>query len=136
MSSNPMKKWLELEERRRELETELKDVKNEKAEWEERAIEWMTFETMDSVRMDGVTISMKRDLFPGPVGDDENRREVMIESLKSNEDTAYLINETANYQSLGAWMRSLERDENDMPIIPDGIKVQCNEKLKLTARKS
>ena len=101
----------------------------------------------------GMTIYLRQELWPGyepaplppgvsPDSEDYKRikasadaegKAALIEALKGNDDTSFLITEGFNYQTLRSWLlKDLPKDGMGMPIIPDHLqgKIKVTEKFR------
>ncbi len=90
-----------------------------------------------SLKLDmGLTIYLHRQIWGGVAeGQDKS---ALIEQLKIDDDTNFLITEGYNANKLAAWVRELPRDEEGLPIIPvilSGLLVST-ERVSVRARKS
>lgn len=88
-----------------------------------------------SLRIDGRTIYLDRRITAAIRH--EKHAEAMAE-LKSDANTAYLVCETVNANSLAAWVRALDRDNNDLPILPPDLTdlISVNEIMSIRSKKS
>ncbi len=121
----------------KELDRQLAIAKG-KAEKTEEVLKGMMEEgCVKSLKLDmGLTIYLHRQIWGGVAeGQDKS---ALIEQLKIDDDTNFLITEGYNANKLAAWVRELPRDEEDLPVIPvilSGLLVST-EKVSVRARKS
>lgn len=119
-----------LDDRRRELEEELKQVKEEMSGIEASLVEFFLSTGTRNVKlMNGKTVYLRTELW---LSLDPEKKLEAIEALRSHEDTSFLVDDRprVNSSKLSAWGRELVRD-------PDGGLPQWVEPyLKVTEKTS
>ena len=113
------------------LEQELKAMKAERAQQADKVRDIFERDGVQSIRTDSGLAFLERKIHASsPVE--------FVQQLKNHPDTFELIQERMNQNTLGAWVRELPRDDDDMPIIPDDLKHCINvvEEFKVKVRKS
>lgn len=99
---------------------------------EPRILEYYQRTGTQRENVDGMTVSLRRDLFPAVPAD---RKEDLIAALKDDDDTAYMVSEGYSHMTLGAWIRELPEDEQTgMPVIPDKLKGMLEVSEKFSVR--
>jgi len=127
--------WVELEKRRRELKEELAQIEERQKELEEPVMDFMAQMGLERVRINGMTVYIRRELWAGAVDGDYEKA---CKALKEAGLGDY-VQERFNTQSLSAYIREADKEEggweaNVPPVLRDAIKV--TEKFRLQARKS
>lgn len=131
-----LKVYVDLTDKKRKLEEQLKDTKARLAELEPAIVEMFQSEGVQSMNIDGYTVYLNRKLFAGPKDGD---KEAMIAALQGcDESWSFLVSPTVNTNQLGARVRECDMDENDLPILPDSLKdvIAVFEQFRVGARKS
>ena len=121
----------------KELDRQLAIAKGKVEKMEEVLKGMMEEGCVKSLKLDmGLTIYLHRQIWGGVAeGQDKS---ALIEQLKIDDDTSFLITEGYNANKLAAWVRELPRDEEGLPIIPvilSGLLVST-ERVSVRARKS
>ncbi len=116
MSTEKLRTFAALYERKTGLEAEVRGVKAEIAGLREQIMEYFADAGMSSATVDGRTIYLYSQWRPA------RREDVSAQAVAIALDKAGLGDlTTANWQSLGSYVRELERDDNDAPILPDDL---------------
>lgn len=113
---------------KRETETKLNTFKDQLAEIEPRLIDALVETGIKQIGKRGMTLSIRRQLWASATD---------IEACKICEDTKLLVKETINTQTLSSYVRELETDDDNMPILPAILKdaIRVTEKFSIQARK-
>jgi len=130
--------FVKLTEKKRALETQLKDTKARLADLEPQIVEQFQAEGVQSLNIDGHTIHLIRKLWAGPKNGD---KEAMCAALKAcgDENWTFLVKDNVNATQLAARVRECELDETTgLPILPDSIKdfVEIYEQFRAGVKKS
>lgn len=131
-------RYVELVKRKREIEAELRAVKTELGEGdggpgrvEKAALDWMVENGMQSVRVDGMTLYVNRQLWAGPTDGDYH---AACEALKSA-GLGDLVQERFNVQTLSSWVRERDKDGEPLPAAFAG-RIEVAEVFRLGARRA
>lgn len=119
--------FIVLAKRKKDLESELKGIKTQIADAERELVEEWEKTGTSQVKMDGVTVYLKRQLWAGYEGDKDD----LIAALKQDADMEFMIHETYNSNTLSSFVRELQPDPaTGLPEIPAHLKG----KLKVTEK--
>ena len=131
-----LKPYVALHKLRTDLETKLADVKTRMKDLEPALTDSFTGEGLQSVNCNGYTVYLHRQLWAGHAGD----KDALMAELKAmtDESWSFLVKDNINSNSFSARVRELERNEDDMPILPDNLKslIKVSEVFKIGMRKS
>lgn len=131
MNTEELKRFVALEERRRQLETEVDSIKAEAAELEGRLLPQFEQSGMERVAIDGRTVYVERKLWAKAKDGDKPS---VCKALKRCRLGDY-VEETFNTNSLSAYVRELDREGRQMP--PSLVAVlDVSEVFKLRTRRS
>lgn len=131
MNTEELKRFVALEERRRQLETEVDSIKAEAAELEGLLLPQFEQSGMERVAIDGRTVYVERKLWAKAKDGDKPS---VCKALKRCRLGDY-VEETFNTNSLSAYVRELDREGRQMP--PSLIAVlEVSEVFKLRTRRS
>jgi hypothetical protein len=136
----PIKKWLELTAKRKELEAQAEALKDEANALEENIIANLADNCIDSIKVDGRTVYTKRELWASAADGDTART---CEVLKANGFDDY-VKETFSTQSLSSYVRELDksfegdRPDNPVELLPEVLRpvIKVTEKYRLQSRKA
>jgi hypothetical protein len=105
MNMDQLKEFVALEKRRRDLDSELKQIAARLDDLEQALVPQFLNDGVNSLRIDGRLVYLAQEIFAGPLND---RREV-IAALKASELGQY-VSENYNTQSLKAFVREVAED--------------------------
>src|SRR6266567_6961936 len=106
MNQQQLKEFVCLEKRKRDLDAELKQVKQQIDDLEQVLIpQFAEMGENPSVRVDGLTISLVQEVYASPLND----REEVADALKRSELGQYVA-ENYNSNSLSAYVREVARE--------------------------
>ena len=106
MKQEQLKGFVCLEKRKRDLDTELKQVKQQADDLEQALIpQFIELGADPSVRVDGLTVSLVQEIYASPIND----REEVANALKLSELGQYVA-ENYNSNSLSAYVREVARE--------------------------
>jgi vacuolar-type H+-ATPase subunit I/STV1 len=109
MNQEQLKGFVRLEKRKRELDAELKQVKQQIDDLEQALIpQFIELGGEPSVRVDGLTIWLVQEIYASPIND----REEVAHALKLSELGQYVA-ENYNTNSLTSYVRELWRELRD-----------------------
>lgn len=128
-----LKRIVRLRKEREAAEAKLAKIKAQMDEQEPAVLEWFQQNGMSSVKINGVTVHIRRELWAS-VG--EHGVEFLRDALDAaGIDSSTVIAERANTQTLSAVIREFERDERPIPnSLAAAVKV--SEKFRLGFRAS
>lgn len=131
MNTDELKRFVALEERRRQLEAEVDAVKAEAAQLEELLLPQFEQAGLERVSIDGRTVYIERKLWAKAKDGD---KAAVCKALKRCRLGDY-VEETFNTNSLSAYVRELDRE--DRPLPPNLREVlEISEVFKLRTRRS
>ena len=129
MNTDELKRFVALEERRRQLEAEIDTIKAEVAELEQRLLPQFEQGGLQRVSIDGRTVYVERRIWAKAR---DGNKSAVCRALKRCHLGDY-VEETFNTNSLSAYVRELERDGRPMP--PSLAKVlEVSEVFRLRTR--
>lgn len=105
MNMEQLKEFVCLENRKRDLDAELKGVKAKLDELEEVLIPQFIEAGLTKATVDGRTVSLAQEIYASPL----DGRERVVEALKASELAQY-VSENYNTNSLSAFVREVARD--------------------------
>ncbi len=105
MNMEQLKEFVCLENRKRDLDAELKGVKAKLDELEEVLIPQFIEAGLTKATVDGRTVSVAQEIYASPL----DGRERVVEALKASELAQY-VSENYNTNSLSAFVREVARD--------------------------
>ncbi len=105
MNMEQLKEFVCLENRKRDLDAELKGVKAKLDELEEVLIPQFIEAGLTKATVDGRTVSLWQEIYASPL----DGRERVVEALKASELAQY-VSENYNTNSLSAFVREVARD--------------------------
>jgi hypothetical protein len=131
MNTEELKRFVALEDRRKQLEAEVDSIKAETAELEERLLPQFEQGGFEKISIDGRTVYIERKLWAKAKNGDKS---AVCRVLKRCRLGDY-VEETFNTNSLSAYVRELDREER--PLSPSLAAVlEVSEVFKLRTRKS
>ncbi len=131
MNTEELKRFVALEERRRQLETEVDTVKAESAELEQRLLPQFEQEGFEKISIDGRTVYVERKLWAKAKDGD---KAAVCKALKRARLGDY-VEETFNTNSLSAYVRELDREDRALPPSLREV-LEVSEVFKLRTRRS
>jgi len=138
MDNRRLKKYVQLIERKRHLDDDLKATKEELAVLEEYIMENMLSSGVQKTTMDGYTVYIQRQLWASGANGPEALHQALMD-----EGYSELIEPKVNSNRLCALVREYDaypnfpHDEQGLPILPGDLKTAINiiEQYKVRARK-
>lgn len=131
MNTDELKRFVSLEERRRQLEAEIDTIKAEASELEGRLLPQFEQAGMERVSIDGRTVYIERKLWAKAK---EGDKPAVCKALKRCRLGDY-VEETFNTNSLSAYVRELDREGRKMPPSLAAV-LEVSEVFKLRTRRS
>jgi len=131
MNTEELKRFVALEERRRQLEAEVETLKTEAAELEQRLLPQFEQEGFEKITVDGRTVYVERRLWAKAKDGD---KAAVCKALKRARLGDY-VEETFNTNSLSAYVRELDREERPLPPSLREV-LEVSEVFKLKTRRS
>jgi hypothetical protein len=131
MNSEQLKRFVALEERRKELEGEIDRIKAEAAELESALMPQFEQEGVERISIDGRTVFIERRLWASAKNGD---KQALCKALKRAHLSEF-VQETFNSQSLSALVREWDRDGRPMPPSLREV-LEVSEVFKLRTRRS
>lgn len=128
MDVTKAKRIVAIDERRRALEDEIQQLKEERRQIEETLLEELAEAGVDQIKADGRTLYTRSEIWASAQD---------IGALRAYPDTAPLIKETVNGQTLSAWVRELERTDEGDPVVPQELQdaIKVSKVYKIATRK-
>ena len=120
-----LKDYVALCAEKRDLDNRLDMVKERIMEMEPNVIDTMCDAGMQFTRIDGLTLYLRTDLRASAVN---------VDTLAAFADTSFMVKQTVNGNTLSAWVREQEQDDDGNPILPDAIKEAIKVTQKVNAR--
>lgn len=105
MDIDPIRTFVSLERRKKELDAALKEATKELADAREAAIEALLAEGRDAVEVDGRRVALEQKASAGPIED----RDAVIEALKASPISGY-VEENYNTKSLNSFVTEVLDD--------------------------
>ena len=105
MNMQQLREFVSLENRKKDLDAELKSVKQQLDDLEEALVPQFIEDGVQRMTVDGRTVSIQQDVYASPLND----REDVVDALKQSELGQYVA-ENYNTNSLTAFVRELKRD--------------------------
>ncbi len=133
MSTETLRAFAAAYERKAAGEAEVNKAKAEIAALRDPIKEFFADAHMSSTTVDGRLIHLYSQWRPA------RREGVSAQAVAIALDKAGLGDlTTANWQSLGSYVRELERDDNDAPILPDGLAavLEVNQTIEPRSRRA
>ena len=131
MNTDELKRFVALEERRRQLEAEIDTLKAEAAELEQALMPQFEQAGIERVSVDSRTVYVERKLWASAKNGD---RQALCKALKRARLSQF-VQETFNSQSLSALVREWDRDGRPMPPSLREV-LEVSEVFKLRTRRS
>jgi len=131
MNSEQLKRFVALEERRRQLEEEIDQLKAEAVELEQALMPQFEQAGIERVSIDGRTVYVERKLWASAKNGD---KQALCKALKRARLSQF-VQETFNSQSLSALVREWDRDGRPMPPSLREV-LEVSEVFKLRTRRS
>jgi vacuolar-type H+-ATPase subunit I/STV1 len=105
MNMQQLRGFVSLENRKKDLDAELKSVKQQLDDLEEALVPQFIEDGVQRMTVDGRTVSIQQDVYASPLND----REDVVDALKQSELGQYVA-ENYNTNSLTAFVREVKRD--------------------------
>lgn len=123
-----------LEDRERELETTLSIIQTEIKQINEQILREFQETGTQNAKSGGYTFYIHSQIWAKAVDGDKNR---LIDDLKSS-GYGEFITENYNSQTLSKFVRELDKGEDMLPVIPEGLKgsLTYSEDYSIRARKA
>lgn len=131
MNTEELKRFIALEERRRQLETEIDAIKAEAAQLEQMLLPEFERSGLEKVSIDGRTVYLERKLWAKAKDGD---KAAVCKALK-RAHLGDFVEETFNTNSLSAYVRELDREERSLPPSLRDV-LEISEVFKLRTRRS
>jgi len=131
MNTEELKRFVALEERRRQLEAEVDTIKAEATELEQRLLPQFEQEGFEKISIDGRTVYVERKLWAKAR---DGNKAAVCKALKRARLGDY-VEETFNTNSLSAYVRELDREERPLPPSLREV-LEVSEVFKLRTRRS
>jgi hypothetical protein len=131
LNTDELKRFVALEERRRQLETEVDSIKTEAAELESRLLPQFEQSGTERIAIDGRTVYVERKLWAKAKDGD---KAAVCKALRRARLGDY-VEETFNTNSLSAYVRELDREERPLPSSLRDV-LEVSEVFKLRTRRS
>lgn len=130
-----VRKYAQLENRRAELDDELKAVKAQLADLEPAVLSYFQRQGMQSTKMEGRTLYLKRELYAGRADGIES--EFACEALKSA-GLGEFVREGIVTNSLSALLRERDREHGYEQAVPEPLRgvIVANEVHKVGSRRA
>ena len=111
MNTEELKRFIALEERRRQLETEIDVVKAEAAQLEQLLLPEFERNGLEKVSIDGRTVYLERKLWAKAKDGDK----AAVCKVLKRAHLGDFVEETFNTNSLSGYVRELDREEKPLP---------------------
>ena len=131
MITEELKRFVALEERRRQLETEIDTVKAEAAQLEELLLPEFERNGLEKVSIDGCTVYLERKLWAKAKDGDKAAVCKVLKRARLGD----FVEETFNTNSLSAYVRELDREEKPLPPSLREV-LEISEVFKLRTRRN
>lgn len=131
LNTDIIKEWIELDELRKEKESQITDIKARMTVLEEAILENFASEGIDAFKINGSTVSPQKYIFAVIVDNDKER----AYSALRNAGFGHYITETCNSKSLSSLVSDLIKTDGHLPEVFDGA-ISSFETTKLRRRKS
>ncbi len=131
MNTEELRRFVALEERRRQLEAEIETVKAQTSELEQALLPQFEQSGMERVSIDGRTVYIERKLWAKAKDGD---KPAVCKALKRCRLGDY-VEETFNTNSLSAYVRELDREGRPLPPSLATV-LDVSEVFKLRTRRS
>lgn len=105
MKMDQLKEFVALENRKKELDSELKSIAVRLDDLEQALVPQFLEDGVQSMRIDGRVVYIAQDIYPSPASD----RAAVVEALKQSELGQY-VSENFNTQSLKAFVREVAEE--------------------------
>lgn len=105
MNMQQLRGFVSLENRKKDLDAEIKSVKQQLDDLEEALVPQFIEDGVQRMTVDGRTVSIQQDVYASPLND----REDVVDALKQSELGQYVA-ENYNTNSLTAFVREVKRD--------------------------
>ena len=116
MNMEQQKEFVALENRKKELDSELKAIAAQLDDLEQSLVPQFLEDGVQSMKIDGRVVYVAQDIYPSPASD----RAAVVEALKKSELGQY-VSENFNSQSLRAFVREVAEE----------VRLQCEQQDKL-----
>jgi hypothetical protein len=131
LNTDELKRFVALEERRRQLEAEVDSIKAETAELEQRLLPQFEQSGTERIAIDGRTVYVERKLWAKAKDGDKSS---VCKALKRCRLGDY-VEETFNTNSLSAYVRELDREGKPLSTALAAV-LDVSEVFKLRTRRS
>ena len=117
-----------------DLDVQLAALKTKVDPLKEKVLTLMQQSGVTSVKANGRNVHLRRDIFAGP---GEGGREAVVAALR-DAGLGELVFESYNAQTLSKAVREMNRDENDMPVLPPELEgaIKVSEKFDVRVTKA
>lgn len=132
MDLDDVHRYVELRRRQSELESEASGVKEEADQIEQRLLEDFAEQGVDRMSVNGHTVYLHRQLW-ARVPEGVTRAEV-VEALEEA-GLGHFVRRQYNTQTVSAWLRDLEREEEELPPELYGM-IEGSERYSLRVRRA
>jgi hypothetical protein len=129
-----LKRFVELETKKKEIDAELKRVNKELDELESALIPDFVLDGVQSMNVDGRTVYLARDIYAGVA--EGATKDSVIDALKANDETCAFIAEGYNANTLKAWVREKAKPAEEacvkagLPFDEDAIRAALPEEFR------
>lgn len=124
----------EIDDRLKAMRQEEEELRDERGQHEEQLIEYMLDSGTESVRVkmsDGSrkTVFIRNEVWASALD---------VDALRNHPETASLVKETVNGQTLSAWVREQDRDGDGQPILPEELReaIKVSTPIRIGTRKA
>lgn len=107
MDMELMREFVAIEEKKRDLDSQLKQVVQRLDDIEEQIVPQMLSDGVSQMRVDGRTIYIANKIYAGPKDGDKGS---VIDALKSSDDTAAFVAENYNAQTLRSYVSEIAKE--------------------------
>ena len=125
-----LNEFVKLAKERDRLKEELAVVQKNLTETGHKALERMTVNGIQNARIDGLLVHIHRTLTGVPTVD----RTSLGKALATQDDTSWMVVPTYNANTLGAFVRELPTDDQDVPIVPPHLQGELEVKEFFSVR--
>ena len=132
MSMELIKEFIDGSNERKKLEARINQIKERMGKIEPVLTEYFAIEGLQNMKMKEGTAYLKRDVVASLVRDENGEHEGAINALRKA-GLGYLVKEGVNSQTLNAYVREAEKNEDE---IPQGVRpfLKVSEMYKLRVR--
>lgn len=129
MNVDKINKIVDLDDRRRELEAQLKEIKEERSKLEAEVLDQFAEAGIDNIKVGGRTVYLRKDTYCSPVDGDKERSAIYLK----NNGLGMFVSESFNSLTVSAWVRERIAEDN----LPDDFKdyFKVSDTFKIMTRK-